>query len=242
MSRSRIDLILLLFAMVFPTLAAWVYFDAAAPASATPPASALVGALYFGSKVLQFLLPAVAWRLSQPERLRPTRPTWHGIRPALAVGVAAAIGIVAVYFIWLQGHELLAGVPAAVGQKVAALGIGTPLKYVLFSIFLAVIHSGLEEYYWRAYVFSGLKRRINAVAAIVISALAFTSHHLVVLSAYQPNRFWSGVLPLSAGVFVGGAVWAWLYHRFNTMYPSWISHAVIDVAIMVVGYDMAFGL
>ena len=43
-------------------------------------------------------------------------------------------------------------------------------------------------------------------------------------------------------VAAGGAMWAWLYQRTGTIYSSWISHLLIDAAILIVGYDMVFGL
>jgi len=43
---------------------------------------------------------------------------------------------------------------------------------------------------------------------------------------------------------VGGTVWAWAYHRSGSLVGPWLSHAAIDAAIFLVGYDMvssAFG-
>lgn len=241
MSRARIGDLLLLIALFLPMALAGLYFNWAAPrpGTATQTSPMMVG-LYAVAKVVQFVLPVVAWRITDPERLKPTRPRWHGLGPALAFGAVSALGIVCVYLLVLKGHPLLADMPEQIRRKITSLGIGTPARYILFSIFVAVIHSGLEEYYWRAYVFDGLQRRLPAARAILISALAFTGHHIIVIAAYQPNRVWTGVMPLSAGVFLGGAVWSWLYHRYTTAYPSWVSHVLIDIAIMAVGFDMAF--
>lgn len=243
MNKRRIELFLLVVAAAYPTLMAWIYFDVAAPpANGGQQASPRMAALYTGSKVLQFLLPVIAWRIFAPGRLRLPRPTWEGMGPAVVFGVLSLVGIAGVYFTVLKGHALLADMPQPIRTKIVALGIGTPAMYILFSLFVALIHAGFEEYFWRAYVFEGLRRHLSIVSAILLSALAFTGHHVIVVSAYQPNRFWTGVVPLSAGVFVGGAVWAWMYHRYRTIYPAWLSHTLIDVGIMIVGYDMAFGI
>jgi len=240
-SRSSIKLPLLLFAMLFPTIMAWLYLDVASPAPGSKnAANPLMVGLYAGSKVIQFLLPLIAWRIASPERLRWSRPQWSGLWPALSFGVASFIGIVGVYFLVLRGHGLVADMPAEIRKKILGMGIGSPLRYICFAIFVSTAHAAFEEYYWRAYVFRGLRERLPSTASILLSALSFTGHHVIVIAAYQPNRFWTGVLPLCAGVFLGGAIWAWLCDRYGTIYPAWVSHALIDIAIMIVGYDMAF--
>jgi membrane protease YdiL (CAAX protease family) len=47
-------------------------------------------------------------------------------------------------------------------------------------------------------------------------------------------------LPFAACVAVGGAVWAWLYQRTNSVYAPWISHLVVDASLFVIGYDLFF--
>ena len=45
-------------------------------------------------------------------------------------------------------------------------------------------------------------------------------------------------LPFSICVAVGGGVWAWIYHKSGSLYAAWVSHAMIDTAILLVGFDM----
>ena len=71
------------------------------------------------------------------------------------------------------------------------------------------------------------------------SSLAFMAHHVFVLAYYFPGRFWIAAVPFSLGVAFGGGLWAWLYHRFQSLYAPWVSHLLADAAIMVIGYDMA---
>ena len=39
---------------------------------------------------------------------------------------------------------------------------------------------------------------------------------------------------------LGGAGWCWLYGRSGSLYGPWLCHLVVDVAMMTVGYDLAF--
>lgn len=237
--RQRAEPAFLLLAMTFPTVMAWLYFDGMANGSGTPNPTMQV--LYSIGKVLQFAIPVIAWAIVDRARLRPQRPTWRGLPWALAFGFSSLAGIVGVYFTVMKGSPLLAELPAAVRPKIAELGIASPNAYLAFAVFISLVHAWLEEYYWRGFVFEGLSRRMPVTLAVIISAIAFTSHHVVVIHVYSPHRFWTGTLPMSLGVMLGGLVWARLYHLGKTIWPSWLSHALIDLAIMTVGYDLAFG-
>jgi membrane protease YdiL (CAAX protease family) len=239
MSLQRLFLFV---AMVLPATMAWLYFVAAAPSRDRPAEVNLVmQSLYAVGKLVQFSLPIVCWSITNRQRLRPQRPSWAGWQPALLFGVLSSAAIVGIYFLFLKGHPLLAGMPERIQRKVTELGIAAQGTYILFAVFLCIVHSLLEEYYWRAFVFDGLLGWLTPLGAILVSSLAFASHHAIVLHVYTSGRIWTGTLPLSFGVFLGGVAWAWIYRRGNSVYPCWLSHALVDAGIMAVGYDMVFG-
>jgi hypothetical protein len=45
----------------------------------------------------------------------------------------------------------------------------------------------------------------------------------------------------STGVFIGGVIWAWLYSRYRSIWPGWISHVLADIAVFGVGWWLLFG-
>jgi membrane protease YdiL (CAAX protease family) len=47
---------------------------------------------------------------------------------------------------------------------------------------------------------------------------------------------------LSASVAVGGALWAWLYRRSGSLLGPWLSHMLVDAALMAAGWDMVRSL
>ena len=104
--------------------------------------------------------------------------------------------------------------------------------------FIVLTHSLLEEYYWRWFVFGRLRKFLSFGRAAAASGLAFMAHHVVILGVYLPGHFWSGVVPFSLAIAVGGAVWAWLYQRADSVYPPWLSHAIVDGALFVIGWDL----
>ena len=39
----------------------------------------------------------------------------------------------------------------------------------------------------------------------------------------------------------GRASWGWLYLRHRSIWSGYVSHAIVDVAVFVIGYGLIFG-
>jgi membrane protease YdiL (CAAX protease family) len=44
----------------------------------------------------------------------------------------------------------------------------------------------------------------------------------------------------SAAVLAAGACWSWLYLRYESIWPAWISHVIADAAVFIVGWQLLF--
>jgi uncharacterized protein len=231
-------------AALFPTLATWLYFVAL-------PGSRWMLPVYAACKVVQFGFPVV-WAACverrPPRNLTPwpplpshTLPPGRGGTPSLLGGLLSGLGLSAFVFLvweaWLAGSPLAARAGQTASAKLAGFGIETAGGYLLLAVFYSVFHSLLEEYYWRWFVFGRLRRSLPVTAAAVLSSLAFMSHHVLVVGelagAYTP-RTWI----LAGTVGAGGLVWAWLYHRSRSLYGPWLSHALVDAALLWIGYGL----
>lgn len=220
------------FAMVLPTIATLLYFIVLS-------GSTWMKGVYFGSKVLQFAFP-MAWVLfAQHRRPKMKMPKSSSVFMGLATGGAiVAVGLLA-FFAFFKQSEMLSNAPDLISAKVSDMGLTSPLMYILFAFFLAVPHSLLEEYYWRWFVF-GQTRRITGVGiAIVVSSLGFMAHHVIVVHQFLQHG-WGATIFFSLCVATGGAIWAWLYQREKSLYGPWVSHLLVDLGIMAIGYDLLF--
>jgi membrane protease YdiL (CAAX protease family) len=143
----------------------------------------------------------------------------------------------ALYFAYLKPSGMLNESIVAVRAKIQSFGAGSPAVYALLAIFYSAIHSLLEEYYWRWFVFGQLKRLNGLPAAIAISSFGFAAHHVLVLQLYFG---WLSPFTwlFSFAIVIGGAFWAWLYNKSNSLAVPWLSHALIDAAIFAIGYTM----
>jgi membrane protease YdiL (CAAX protease family) len=158
----------------------------------------------------------------------------------IAFGLVVAVGMQAIYSAVPQVFDAPG---AEVRKKVQSFGISSPAAYVLFAVFVSAIHSLLEEYYWRWFVFGQLARGCRLPIAIAVSSVAFAAHHVLVLGLYfgYAGPTWLLTWLFSLAVAIGGAFWAWLYRASDSLAASWLSHVCIDAAIFVIGYKMIMG-
>ena len=200
----------LAFAMTFPTVMAAIYFLALGGGEKANPAQQLA---YSVGKIVQFTFPLAFVLVADRRWPRPHRPTSDGLALGLGFGVLVACAMLGLYFGWLANSALLASTPALVRGKMFEFHITTPSAYFGLAAFIVVVHSLLEEYYWRWFIFDRLSRGLGDDSAAVVSGLAFMGHHVVVLHVYFPGQFLTAVVPFSLGIAVGGMVWAWLFRR-----------------------------
>jgi hypothetical protein len=220
-------------AMAFPSLATWLYF-------VTFAGSESMRFVFAGTKLIQFAFPVV-WILGV--RRRWPQFQWNGgagVGLGLALGAMIA-GVMYTLYVTLVDRTtwLDAGI-VEVQHKVAQIGADTPTRFLALAVFYSLVHSLMEEYYWRWYAFGELRRFVGDWGAIVISSLGFMAHHVIVVGLYFRETWWLTAL-LSLSVAVGGGAWAWIYRRSGTLFGPWLSHALVDAGIMAVGYQMIFG-
>ena len=77
------------------------------------------------------------------------------------------------------------------------------------------------------------------VSSVSLSSLAFMSHHVLVLGKFFGYGSFMTYL-LAASVAVGGVIWASIYHQCGNLIPGWLSHALVDAGIFVIGYLLVY--
>lgn len=233
MNRSVLrDRAVLVVAILLPTFITLLYFVWLAKSAAV---------IYGPLKALQFALPVVYVYLVRRGKQTP----WPAPRYRPSVFVGLAFGLVvfvaglAVYFLGLKPGGFFAGTVDEIHQKVADVGLNSPTLFLACSVFYSLVHSSLEEYYWRWFVFRECRAHWRSGPAILLSSAGFMLHHVFVLAEYfhwdSPYTYL-----FSLSVAVGGAVWAWLYEKYGTLLGPWLSHAVVDALIFAIGYDLVF--
>ena len=190
-------------------------------------------AIYFVSKVYLVVFPAFWWLVIERQRISWSPAKRGGFVIASALGILISIVVGLTYVV--LGDRII---DATVVQNAATQnGLGTLPNFIGLSLYLITVNSLLEEYVWRWFVFRQCETLLNSTLAILASALFFTIHHVIALNSQM------GLAPTvlgSIGVFIGGAVWSWCYLRFRSVWPGYVSHAIVDVAVLAVGYHLIF--
>lgn len=196
------------------------------------PGQPLGMAVFAVSKVWLVLFPFL-WRRWMKSQSRPMPDRRLGGVVGIGSGLIMGGVILAAYRFaladWLS--------PGLVREAVARMGLDRPVSFLAAGAYWVLVNSLIEEYVWRGFVVEQAGRIMRPVAAVWFGAAAFTVHHVFALASRLP---WPVVLAGSAGVFIAGLTWSMLYARYGRLWPSYLSHALADLAIFGLIYRLAF--
>lgn len=194
-----------------------------------------LGRVLFGfTKVWMLILPVV-WLIGIDKKPLGGSPMRRGgLVFGVISGVVIASAIVALYV--LVADKVLD--KTFFVQKLTAIGLGNWKIYLAGTIYWIVVNAILEEYVWRWFCVEQCSRLWNRQFAIIASALFFTLHHILAMSLYFPPV---AVALCSFGVFIGGIIWSAMYIRYESIWPGYVSHAIVDMAVFGIGATMLFG-
>ena len=146
------DLVAVLFALILPTLVTLAYFVWAEQFSA-----GVQQATYAVAKAIQFTFP-VAWVLwVQRRKPRVSRPVTGGLVAGVLFGLVVAGAMLGLYHGWLKSADIFAVAEGPIQEKITGLQLDEPWKFAALGVFYSLLHSLLEEYYWRWFVFAQLQ-------------------------------------------------------------------------------------
>ncbi len=235
----KIPLPYLLGGLALPTIITWVYFVWLADA----PPSRQQAAFGLG-KGMQFLLLAFVLYGWMGGEIKRSLGRWREIRSSywmagLVSGLVIGASIFAIYLWLMLPLGVMESVREVAKAKLAAYGGDSVLGLAAIGLFYALFHSGLEELYWRGFIYRGLSRSMADHSALILSSLGFMSHHVLVLGKFFGyGSVWTYVC--SAGVAVGGIIWGVMFRKTESLWPTWLSHGLVDAALFFIGYHLVF--
>ena len=220
-------------ALTLPTVASLTYF---VWLEGTP----WVAPVYLGAKVLQFTGPVAALGALLAAAAGPPQP-----KRSLALGLATGIGGAAftwiAYLVLFRGGDMASVAAEAITVKLTDFNLDNIWRYATAALLISFVHSWLEELYWRAFVYGWLRRLVSPSWSLIVGALGFAAHHVVVIGVYLGDAPVLVLFLMSVPVVLGGILWSMLYRTTgNRLLAPWVSHICLDLAIMAVGYDLIF--
>ena len=156
-----------------------------------------------------------------------------GLLKAFLLGVGV-YSVILVGFLLTRNVIDYSGVTSSLNS---GMGI-TADNFIYVSLYISLMNSFLEEFFFRGYGFITLKKYSNRLLAYVFSSSLFALYHVGMLI----GMFNFGVLALLLlGLIVGGCIFNYLNESNDNIYPSWFVHMFANFAINTVGFIL-FGV
>ncbi len=152
-----------------------------------------------------------------------------GLKPALFLGISIFAAIMIFYAIaksYFDAEQII-------GALEQNLGINKS-NFIIVALYVAIINSFLEEWFFRGFIFYKLKP-CSLKIAYIFSSLSFSLYHIAIMD----GMFNLGInLIILFGLFIGGLIFNYLNQKYDNIYASWFCHSFANLAINAIGYSL----
>lgn len=150
-----------------------------------------------------------------------------GILKSLLLGLT-------VYAVIMSAYLLLRDIidfSRVTSSLTSGMGI-TADNFIYVSLYISLMNSFLEEFFFRGYGFITLKKYTGRKFAYIFSSAVFAVYHIGMLI----GMFGIGVLVLLMfGLIAGGCIFNYLNEKNENIYSSWFVHMFANFAINTIG-------
>tara|TARA_B110001452_G_scaffold223198_1_gene196339 strand:- start:3427 stop:4158 length:732 start_codon:yes stop_codon:yes gene_type:complete len=198
-------------------------------------AGVLAIVVFIVTKVWIFGLPAF-WHLRIDKNVFSRSPALNG-GWAVSAGLGVVMAVVIMLTYVLLGDTLVSNDDLI--EILDPFGLTTPWKLMLAILFWVFINSVLEEFVFRWFITSKIEQLVSGKwLPILLSAGVFTLHHTIALAFFIDPL---GNFIASLGVFIGGVIFSWIYIEYRSIWVAWVAHAIADVAVFAIAWQMIVG-
>ena len=196
----------------------------------------IIAALVFVfTKLWMFGLPALWYLKVEGGERSYSMPREGGWTISVLLGMGMIFVIAIAYF--LLGDLVLRS--EDLHEILEPFGLTVPWKLAIGILFWIFINSVLEEYVFRWFITSKLEQILGGKwRPILLSAGIFTLHHTIALAFFIDPL---GNALASLGVFIGGVIFSWIYVQYRSIWVAWVAHALADVAIFAIAWQLIVG-
>ena len=187
------------------------------------------------TKLWMFGLPALWYLKVEGGERSYSMPREGGWTISVLLGMGMIFVIAIAYF--LLGDLVLRS--EDLHEILEPFGLTVPWKLAIGILFWIFINSVLEEYVFRWFITSKLEQILGGKwRPILLSAGIFTLHHTIALAFFIDPL---GNALASLGVFIGGVIFSWIYVQYRSIWVAWVAHALADVAIFAIAWQLIVG-
>ena len=189
---------------------------------------------YVLSKLWLVVIPLIWYLKIDKGQLSLSKPKQGGY--AVAVGLGSGMGAL-ILLTWFMLGDKIDG--SLLRDAVEPVGLLDVRLYIGGVIYWTVLNSLLEEYVFRWFLVVKSEALVGTgTPAILLSAFIFVIHHTFALLFFG-FPWWANLLA-SVSLFIGGAIFSWLYIRYRSVWMPYIAHAICDIAVFSIGAMIIF--
>ena len=195
----------------------------------------LVSQIFFILCKVWLLIAPAYWYL----RVDKKSPSWS-LPPRDGIvmgGISGIIMSIIIIVMWLVFGDTLD--TDSMVSELESTGLTEFRVFIAGMIYWIFLNSLLEEYVFRWFVtIKAIDLLGSEARAIVLSAILFTLHHAIALHYF--GFVWWQTAMACFGLISAAAIWSWLYVRYKSIIVCWISHAICDIAVFGIAYQIIF--
>ena len=189
---------------------------------------------YVLSKLWLVVIPLIWYLKIDKGQLSLSKPKQGGY--AVAVGLGSGMSAL-ILLTWFMLGDKIDG--SLLRDAVEPVGLLDVRLYIGGVIYWTVLNSLLEEYVFRWFLVVKSEALVGTgTPAILLSAFIFVIHHTFALLFFG-FPWWANLLA-SVSLFIGGAIFSWLYIRYRSVWMPYIAHAICDIAVFSIGAMIIF--
>ena len=189
---------------------------------------------YVLSKLWLVVVPLIWYLKIDKGQLSLSKPKQGGYSVAVGLGSGMSALILLTWF--MLGNKIDGSL---LRDAVEPVGLLDVRLYIGGVIYWTVFNSLLEEYVFRWFLVVKSEALVGTgTPAILLSAFIFVIHHTFALLFFG-FPWWANLLA-SVSLFIGGAIFSWLYIRYRSVWMPYIAHAICDIAVFSIGAMIIF--
>ena len=188
-------------------------------------------------KILFFLALPLLFFLKNKEDFKDFKKIFVFKKKGILTSFLLGLGV---YSIILLGYFLSRGFidfSKVTSNLTSGMGI-TANNFVYVSLYISLMNSFLEEFFFRGFGFITLKKYASRRVAYLFSSTLFAIYHVGMLIGMF---HFAVILLLLTGLIVGGCIFNYLNEKNENIYSSWFVHMFANFAINTIGFIL-FGI
>lgn len=156
------------------------------------------------------------------------KPNREGLKIAFISGITVFIVILGAYFLLGRFFDLSNITASLTGN----IGVNKD-NFLYVSIYISLINSLLEEFFFRGFSFFTLKGISSRKFAYIFSSFSFAIYHIAIMIGWFDITLFALTL---AALFIGGMIFNYFNEKYENIYISWLIHMFANFAINTIGF------